>query len=88
MIIGEYVRNKAVRVTSKTLLQEKNLSNPPIDKHFTCCICLETIQNPKKCQKCETALCGTCASAQKVKNDSCPQCRVTPFTLTKLNKYE
>ena len=87
-IIDEYVRNKSVKVTCKTLIQEKNLSHPPIDKHFTCCICLEPVHEPKKCQQCETTLCGSCSKAQKSKNDTCPTCRVTPFELQQLNKYE
>ena len=87
-LIEDYVRNKAVKLTSKTLVQEKNLTKQTEDKHFNCCICLEIVSQPSKCSSCETAFCHGCAEAQRERNNSCPSCRDSPFTSTVLNKFE
>ena len=61
-LLLNYQRSKAIKLTPRSLICEQNMSKPTVDRHFNCCICLEIVRSPKKCQHCETAFCGPCAS--------------------------
>jgi hypothetical protein len=87
-LVIKHQRRKAIKLTPRSLISEQNMAEKTIDKHFNCCICLEIVIKPMKCQKCETSFCGPCASLQQEKSDSCPHCRLEPFTLEQLNRYE
>ena len=87
-LLEKFEKSKATKLTVQTLVCEKNLVIQPIDKHFTCSICLEVVHQPTKCQHCEHAFCRSCAHAQREKNGQCPQCRCSPMALTRLNRYE
>ena len=64
-LVSNYQRRKAIKLTPRSLISEQNMVEKTIDRHFNCCICLEIVMKPMKCQNCEIAFCGPCASHQQ-----------------------
>ena len=63
-LVSDYQRSKAIKLTPRSLISEQNMAEKTIDRHFNCCICLDIVMKPMKCQNCEIAFCGPCASLQ------------------------
>jgi hypothetical protein len=52
-------------------------------EEYTCCVCLNLINNPTSCKSCELLICSKCMDNSLKKSDKCPNCK-NIFTSTEV----